>query len=239
MPQRQRGSHHGYEHIAQLTEVSIHGHHNTGNAVGIAGRRPQLLVDALKVADGLLLVAERLHDLLPRHHLLDEAVHACQRLLLRAKIAARPLAQPCGCYRHEYGNEDAHQRERNTQHEHRGERHDDGDERVEHLCHTRRDDLPQRVYVVGVGRHHLAVRVGVKVTEWQPLHALEELLAQSQLSALRDVDHQPVIRVGTNHAQQQHESQLQQGLQERGILRIVDLREWYHVVVDECTGEQR
>ena len=244
-----RRTHHGNQHIAQLSQVTVHRHHDTRDAIRVACRRSQLLVDALEVVNGLLLVTERLHHLLTRHHLLDEAVHAGQRLLLRAEVAARPLAKPCGGYRHQHGDEDAHTRQRNAQHHHRRERHDNRNQRVEHLRHARRDHLSQRVHIVRIGRHQLAMRVGVEVAQRQTLHALKELLAQPQLRALRHVDHQPVVGVRTCHTQQQNQSELQQRLQQRIVRRRAQWcrhacrprrrHEWHDVVVDERTCEQR
>ena len=184
-------------------------------------------------------MTERLHHLLSRHHFLDEAVYARQRLLLSSEVAPRPRTEFCRCDGHQHGNEDTHEGKRYAEHNHRREGDDDGDERVEHLGHTRRNDLPQRIDIVGVGRHHLAVRMGVEVAQRQSFHTLKELLAQSQLSALRDVDHQPVVGIGADDAQQQHETEFEKGLQQRCILRVVNLRERHHVVVDERSCEER
>ena len=84
----ERGPHHTDEHVTQVAQVAIDGHHDVGDAVGVVGAVAQLLVDALKVVDGALLVAECLDHALSGHHLLDEAVDLGQLLLLLLEVAA-------------------------------------------------------------------------------------------------------------------------------------------------------
>ena len=131
------GAHDSDEHIAEITQVAVDGHHDIGDFVGVVGRRAKLLIDVLEVVDGALLVAEHLHHLLSCHHLLNESVDTSQRLLLGAEEAARPFAQPRGDQHHHEGHEQADERQRYAEHNHRGEGHNDGDDRVEYLCHTR------------------------------------------------------------------------------------------------------
>ena len=81
--------------------------------------------------------------------------------------------------------------------------------------------------------------MGIEITERQPFHMLEKLFAQAKLRALRHVNHQAVVTVRANDAQEQDEAEFEKGLQERRIFWIGDLRERHDIVVDEGSGEKR
>ena len=211
----------GDEHITEVRQVAVDGHHDVGDAVGTTGRRAQLLVDGLKVADGLLLAAEHLDHFLAGHHLLDEAVDAAKTLLLGAEVAARPLAELRGGEHHHGGYQTADERQRHTEHNHRGKGDADGDDRIKDLGQSRRNHLAQRVDVVGIDRHDVAMLPLVEVADGQPLHTLENQLTQFQLRALRHVDHQAVVEVGADDADQQDKAELEEHLGQRMVFRIV------------------
>ena len=239
MTEGQGGADNGDEHIAEVREVAVDRHHDVGDAVGAAGRRAQLLIDGLEVADGLLLAAEYFHDFLTRHHLLDEAVDAAEALLLGAEIGTRPLAELRGGDHHDGGNQTADNGQRHAEDYHRGQRHADGDDGIEHLCQSRRNHLAQRVHVVGIDGHDVAVLPLVEVADGQPLHTLEKLLAQFQLGTLRHVDHQAVVEIGADDAEQQDEAELEEYLGQRMVFRIVRLRQRHDIVVNQGTREER
>ena len=79
----------------------------------------------------------------------------------------------------------------------------------------------------------------VEVADGQPLHTLENQLAQFQLRALRYVDHQAVVEVGADDADQQDKAELEEHLGQRMVFGIVRLRQWHDVVINQGTREER
>ena len=232
------GTHHADEHIAQVAQVAVDRHDDIGDAVGIISAVAQLLVDALKLLDSLSLVAEDLDHTLAGHHLLNIAVDIGQSLLLHLEVTARPLAQCRGDPCHEQGHNKGHERQRNAQGNHAHEGDGDGDERVQGLWQTLVDHLAQGVDIVGEGRHHLSVRVGVEVADGQLFHVAEHVVAQAKHGALGDINHQPVVRVGADDTHHQHSGQFEQCLRQWGKVGVRRLCHRHDVVVDERAGEQ-
>ena len=235
----QGGTYNGNEHIAEVGKVTIHRHNDIGDFVGTACRRPELLVDAFEFLSHLLLMAEYLNDLLPRHHLFNESIDTGQALLLSTEIGSAALAQLRSNHHHHHRHQYRYQCQWHTHHHHRGKRHGNGDDRVEHLGYGGTDHLTQRVHVIGIDRHHLAMRVLVEITDGQTLHPFEDSLAQTQHRSLRDIDHQAVVEIRACNANQQHESQFEQSLRKRIVFRTGHFGQRNNVVVDQRTGEQR
>ena len=199
------GTDDGEEDEAEIADAAIDGHHDIGDAVGMAGGGAQLLVDVLEVTDSLLFMAEYLDDFLPCHHLLDIAVDTGEVLLLGAEERAGALAQLAGGYHHDDSHEDADEGQGDAQHDHRGEGGDDGDGGGEHLCQGGGDHLAQGVDIIGVDGHDIAMGTLVEITDGQPLHPLEDLLAQSEHGALADGYHEAVVGIGADGADEQDE----------------------------------
>ena len=160
-----------------MPQVAVDGHDDIADAVGIVGVAAQLLVDDLKLFDGLLLMAKDLDNLLACHHLLDETVDLGQLLLLYAEVLARAFAQISRGPRHDQRHDDGKNGHGHTHHNHAGKGDAQRDERIEGLWQAVGNHLAQSVHIVGVGRHHVAMGMGVEVLDGQFLHVLEHILA--------------------------------------------------------------
>lgn len=97
--------------IAEPADVGVDGNEQVGVPVGLVGALAQGLVDPVEIGLGGLLVAEHLDHLLAVQHLLDEAVHNAQVLLLLDVVGARQAG--------EFGSD--------QQHDHGGDQGDDGE----------------------------------------------------------------------------------------------------------------
>ena len=82
------GTQNAHKHIAEVPQVAVDGHDDVTDAVSVIGVAAQLLVDGLKLLDGLVFMAKDLDDFLTSHHLLDEAVDLGKLLLLHTEMLA-------------------------------------------------------------------------------------------------------------------------------------------------------
>ena len=70
------------QHIADVSDVRIQRHRDTGNQVRLVCAFPELLIQHPELFNRFLFMAENLHDFLSFHHLLDIAVHPAEVFLL-------------------------------------------------------------------------------------------------------------------------------------------------------------
>ena len=205
----------------------------------MVGTLTQFLVDFFKLPDGFLLVAEHFHDLLPAHHLLNKAIDARNILLLQREVAPRALAELRRCHTHHHCHQNRDKGQRYAQHNHAGKRDTQSYHGVERLRQALPYHLPQRIDVVRIGGHHVAVRPTVEIGNREFLHVGKHIVSQAQHGALRDVDHDAVVGVGAYYAEKQDDSQSEQCLCQRPILRIVCLRERHNIIVYQRPREER
>ena len=233
----QSGAEHTHEHVTQVSQVAVDRHHDVADAVGIVGIAAQLLVDDLELFDGFVLVAEYLNDLLAGHHLLDKAVHLGKFLLLNAEMLAGTLAQIGGGPGHDERHDNRQDGHRHTHDNHAGKGDGQRDKGVESLGQAVADHLPQRVDVVGVDRHHVAVGMGVEILDGQGFHVVERARAQLEHCSLTDVDHQAAMQIGAQGAENQHDAQFDERLGQRCVVGVQLAHQRLDVVVDEGAGE--
>ena len=87
--------------------------------------------------------------------------------------------------------------------------------------------------------HHVAVRMGVKVFDGQAFHMLRQVAAQVAHRALRDVNHDPRLRVVCQRAHQIEYRDAQYRKQKR---RKIGSGLRFHrdnVIIDQVLDEQR
>ena len=141
--------------------------------VGVIGTVGQRVVQRVKPGDALILVAEYLDDFLALHHLLDIAVDRAQIALLRYEICAGPARELFGDEQHKAHHHQRQPCQRQAEGKHGAEYADDRYRRRDELGHALADHLAQRVDVVGVNAHDIAVGMGVEITDGQALHMPE------------------------------------------------------------------
>ena len=152
-----------------------------------------ITVDFIKVRLSLFLVAEDLDDLLSLHHFLDKPFRLCDGALCGKEILARPAADQL-CHEDDHADPEKNNDSKiNTerQHDHKErDAHDAGNKKLRNgLC----DHLTQRIDIVRIITHDIAVVVRIEVTDGQILHPVEHLLAHTPQVPLRDDRHELVV----------------------------------------------
>ena len=229
----------GAEDVAEVSEVAVDGHEHARDAVGVVGAVTELIVELFEVRDGLLLVAEDLDDLLAGDHLLDIAVDGAEIVLLPFKIFAGALRHQHTHAEHEKDHQQAHDRERNVQHDHGDEAADEGDRGRDELRDRLADDLAQGVHVVGIDGHDIAVGMRVEKGDRQLLHAGEELDAQALHRALAHRDHDAIIDIAREGAEQKHAHEHKHDAGQRAVVRHGRLRERNDVIINQRAHGER
>ena len=193
---QQQAARHPDRRVEDVADVVENGAEGVGEFVGAFRLGKEIFVDAVKVGLAGFLVAEHLDDLLSVHDLLDIALLRAERLLLAHEVARRPAADFFGDDQHHAHARDDDQRQPYAVVEHDEQHRADDDGRDEKLRQALGNELPERVDVVGVVAHNVAVVVRVEVFDRQRLHPAEHLHAQLHQRTLRDDGHHPAVSEG-------------------------------------------
>ena len=157
--------------------------------MGPAADLIEFVVDVVEVADARLLVVEDLDDLLAVHHLLGKALHGAGGFLLLHKVLGAAAAHDLGHKEHGDNSESQHQCQPDAEIEHDGKYDQHDRARLDQGRQCLRDELPERIDVVGIVGHDVPMLVGVKVRDRKILHSVEHLAAQLVEKALGHVSH--------------------------------------------------
>ena len=237
--QRQRRARHDAQYIADVAELGVDRHEDVCVAVGAAGAVAQLLVELVEALDGGLLVVEDLHDLLALHHFLDVAVNLAEVLLLPDEELAGLPGDLLRGEQHQSHHDERQQRQRHIEHDHADEHAHDTDDAGKQLRQTLADELAERVDIVRVDGHDVAVGMRVEIRDRQALHMAEELFAEVAHRALRDIDHQAGIAPRAQHADGVDRADLDELVQQGREVRAAALQHGGKVAVIELLQEQR
>ena len=199
-------------HIEDVADVADDGAEDAGIGLRAEAVLKEGVVEPVEVLDALLLVAEDLDDLLTRHHLLNEALGGGDRLLLADEVFRAAAADLLRDRDHGDDAEHEHQRQPKAEVEHDGEHHEHDRAGLNERGQCLRDELAERVDVVRVVAHDVAVLVAVKIADGQLLHPAEHLAAQLMQEALRHIRHElRVDRHGENGERVEHDEQREIG----------------------------
>ena len=181
------------EHEQDVTHVADGRHQDVAVLVRLVCVDEQFVVDLVEVSLCRLFVAEHLDDLLSGQHLFDIALGGADGVLLFDEILRALAADELGHKQHKRDAEQHDQGHVNARFEHRDHKRDDRDRREHRLRYALRYELAQRVDVVGVVAHDVAVRICVEIADRQLLHVVEHILADMFEEALRDDCHHAVV----------------------------------------------
>lgn len=133
------------------------------------------VVDLVELLNGALLVAEDLDDLLAGHRLLNIALGFGDGLLLAQEEFGAAAADALGDDDHQNHAEHRNERQPDAEIEHNAEHGQHDRARLDEGGDGFGHELAQRVDIVGVEAHDIAVLVGVEVADGKILHAAEHL----------------------------------------------------------------
>lgn len=184
----------GYDHVQHVADVAQDGHEHIGVAVGLFSVVEQIVVDLVKDCFGLFLVAEDLDHLLAVHHLFHHALSPADGLLLLQEVPGGLAADLLDHQHHKAYAEGHHQGHPHAVVQHDADDAYDRDYRNQQVGHTLGNHLAEGVDIVGVIAHHVAVVVGVEITDGQVLHMVEHFFAHFRQGTLGDDGHQLVVR---------------------------------------------
>ena len=134
-------------------------------------------------------MAKDLDHLLAIHHLFNVAIHNTEVLLLFCKVFAR---FPSDFARHQQRDTDhrqCKQGEWNVQNHHAAKDAQYCNATGTNLRQALADKLTQGICIIGIDAHDVAMHVGIKITDGQPLHAGKQFHTQISQRSLRDIDH--------------------------------------------------
>ena len=191
--EQQHAAHEREGDIEEVADVADDGAEDACVGVGAVAVFKEGVVDLVEFLNGALLVAEDLDDLLTGHRLLNIALGFGDGLLLAQKELGTAAADALGDDYHQNHAEHRNERQPYAEIEHDGKygQHDRAglDEGRDGLRH----ELAQRVDIVGVEAHDIAVLVGVEVADGEVLHAAEHLLTKLVKKALRHIGHELLV----------------------------------------------
>ena len=184
-------------------------------------------------------MVEDLDDLLAIDGFLHEGVHVADPLLLLDEVAAGAAHDLAHDEVEQNGEHDYERGEWNGQPQHGQQRRGRGDNRGEHLRERLRDGLAQRIGVVGVVAHDVAVLVAVEVANRQLLLMGEHIVTNLLERALFNGDNQPLPSPGchdTSHIQAAHQTD---GAQQRSPVGVRFPHHRQDVSINQRLEEQR
>ena len=207
--QRDGGADDGKQDVQQVAHIADDRHGDVAPSVRLGGRLEELLVLLVEGLLGGVFVVEDLDDLLAVDGFLHEGVHVADPLLLLDEVAAGAAHDLAHDEVEQNGEHDYERGEWNGQPQHGQQRRGRGDNRGEHLRERLRDGLAQRIGVVGVVAHDVAVLVAVEVANRQLLLVGEHIITNLLERALFNGDNQPLPSPGchdTSHIQAAHQT---------------------------------
>ena len=180
--------------VQDIADVADDGAEDVRVGVGAEAVVAECVVYLVEARKARIFVAEHLDDLLTVHHLLNIALGLGDGLLLAQEKARGTAADLLRNEDHCYYAEQQHQRHQDAviQHDRKHAQHDRTslNERGDRL----RDELAERVDIVGVVAHDVAVLMGVEVFYRQILHSVEHLAAELVEEALRHIGHELAVQ---------------------------------------------
>ena len=181
---------HGNDHVKDVSRVVQDGAEDVCVLVRFVGGIVQFVVDGVEIPLALLFMVEDLDHFLAGHHFFREPFDLSEFFLTRDKVAGGASADLLG---DQHDREEAHQHDQRHPDavvQHDEEDGEDRDRRDQQLRETLGDHLPQRIDIVGIVAHDIAVLMLVEVGDRKLLHIVEEPHAQFFERSLRNGRHQ-------------------------------------------------
>ena len=217
---RQRAANHGTDHIRGISELRAERSHNSGISLRLIGNLEQLLVQLIKGLRALFLMTEHLDHLLAGNRLLNKAVQFSESSLPCSEIFCRNLRCKGGQRQHHGHHHTRKNRQRNAQCHHHCKDRNNRDRTVHQLRNALTDHLAQRINIVCVNRHDVAVCMGVKIFDRQGLHMIKQIISKIPKRSLCDVNHKLCLHQGGKNTKPVKPRNAKNGPRKRPVIRI-------------------
>ena len=158
----------------------------------------------MKVGNGCLFMSKHLNNLLPIDNFFDKAFNFCRGILLRNKAFCGFSSNSFDHYKHDRSTGIHHEREPNRKVEHRYRQYDQRERSIEDLHHALRQELTDRVNIIGIVRHNIAVLVLIEISDGQRLHLCKHILPQGVQRRLPQLWHDKRVDQRTQDTQTIH-----------------------------------
>ena len=155
----------------------------------------QRVIEAVKVFFAFFLMTEDLYNLLAVHHFLNVAVDFTEVALLLNKIFSAQTGSFFCTDEHQADHYECDEGQRHVQNEHTHKDADDCKRAVDDLRNTLADHLAERIDIVCIDRHDVAVCVGIKIPDRQKLHMGKQIIAQIAQCSLSHGNHDAVVSI--------------------------------------------
>ena len=141
-------------------------------------------------------MTEYFDNLLSFHHFFDITVDRPQILLLLHKVFTGQVAHLRSHKHHDTNHQQRNKCQGNIQHDHTDQCRYQRDHGVDRLRNTLADELSERIHIIRINRHDIAVCMGIKIFDRQRFHMGKQLHSESFHGSLADCYHDPVISIG-------------------------------------------
>ena len=168
----------GRYRIENMRQVVHYRPHDIGIGICLCCCRTEFNIQHIKCLHGFFLMVKGLNNLLPRHHLFNVSVHGCNGFLLTGKILSALFADEFDCKKHNKPHNNNDCKQRNGKNEHHCNDADEGYAGDYQLRDALVQKLADRVNIVCIVTHKLAVRMRVKIAYGKTLHLIKHILAQ-------------------------------------------------------------
>ena len=199
---KQRAAGDGCENVQNIADVVQNGTKDIGITVGFFRLFKKKIVDPVKSRLALFFMAEHLYHLLAVHHFLNVAFYPAQGLLLPEEIPGGAAAHFFRDKIHEHNANQNHQCQPQAVVDHDAENSKHRNRRDHQLGKALGNHLAQRIDIIGIMAHDIAVVVGIKIFDRKPLHFIKHLLPHFFQGSLGNNCHQLIV--GNARQQRQH-----------------------------------
>ena len=111
-------------------------------------------------------------------------------------------------------------RQRDVQNQHADKDTDDRDCTVDDLRDTLTDHLAQSINIICINRHNIAVRMRIKIFDWQLFHIAEQIISQIPQGSLGHINHGTVLNKRSHNTDPVKSGHPQNCVEQRAKIRI-------------------
>ena len=188
--QQQNAADQRYQNIKHISEVADNRPENACIGMRMRAVMAKRFIQRIKILLRLFLMAKYLNDLLPAHHLLHKALGFCNGCLLADKVFCAAAADLLCDKNHQHHAKQHHKRQPQAVIQHNGEHAEHNGTGLNKCGEGLGNKLAQRIDIIGIKAHDIAVLMRIEIFDRQILHAVKHFAAHFIKIALRHIRHE-------------------------------------------------